>query len=68
MSEVRRLYYAVGKLLGVKVETKNFFRPGGRDNPLKRFIPDKEFQGNPSLFLGKIWPGLGLAWRGFDIF
>jgi hypothetical protein len=44
MSEVRRLYYAVGKLLGVKVETKNFFRPGGRDNPLKRFIPDKEIR------------------------
>ena len=28
-----------------------FFAPGGRRNPLKRLNPDKEIQGNPSLFL-----------------
>jgi hypothetical protein len=42
--------------------------PGGQRNPLKTLASDKEIQGNPSLFLGKIWPGLGLALLGFDKF
>jgi hypothetical protein len=41
---------------------KNFFAPGGHDNPLKWLVSDKGIQGNPSLFLGKIWLGIGLAW------
>jgi hypothetical protein len=28
----------------------------------------EEIQGNPSLFLGKIWLGLGLVWPSFDQF
>jgi hypothetical protein len=68
MSEARSLLYVVSKLLMAKAWAKNFFCPGGRDKRLKRLIPDKEFQGNQSPFLGKIWPGLGLAWLGFDKF
>jgi hypothetical protein len=47
---------------------KRLFCPRGRRNPLKRLASDKEIQRNPSLFLGKIWPGLGLALLGFDKF
>jgi hypothetical protein len=32
---------------------------------LKRLNPDKEIQGKQSLFLGKIWVGLGAAWPDF---
>jgi hypothetical protein len=35
---------------------------------LKWLIPAKEIQEKQSFFLGKIWPPLGLAWRGFDKF
>jgi hypothetical protein len=55
-------------LLMVKAWAKNFFCLGGHDNPLKRLIPDKEIKENQSSFLGNIWPGLGLAWLGFDKF
>jgi hypothetical protein len=68
MSEVRSFFYEAGELLMAKAGTKNFFCPGGHDKRLKRLIPDKEFQGNQSPFLGKIWLGLGSAWLGFDIF
>jgi hypothetical protein len=47
---------------------KRLFCPRGQRNRLKRLVSDKEIQGNPSLFLGKIWPGLGLALLGFDKF
>jgi hypothetical protein len=40
---------------------KNFFLARGQHNPLKRLISDKRIQGNPSLFLGKIWLEAGLA-------
>jgi hypothetical protein len=40
---------------------KTFLAPGGQRNPLKRLNSDKEMQGNPSLFLGKIWLALALA-------
>jgi hypothetical protein len=30
---------------------RKIFALGGHDNPLKRLNPDKEAQGNPSLFL-----------------
>jgi hypothetical protein len=51
-----------------KAAGKDFFCPRGQRNPLKRLVSDKEIQGNPSLFLGKIGPGLGLALLGFDKF
>jgi hypothetical protein len=35
---------------------------------LKRLISDKEIQRNPSLFLGKIWLELGLAWPDLEKF
>jgi hypothetical protein len=35
---------------------------------LKRLISDKGIQGNQSIFLGKMWLELGLAWLGFDKF
>jgi hypothetical protein len=44
---------------------ENFFSPGGQRNSLKRLNPDKEIQGKQSLFLGKIWVGLGAAWPDF---
>jgi hypothetical protein len=68
MSEVRSFFYEAGELLMAKAGTKNIFCPGGHDKRLKRLISDKEFQGNQSPFLGKIWLGLGSAWPGFDIF
>jgi hypothetical protein len=68
MSEVRSSFYEAGGLLMAKAGTKNFFCPGGHDNRLKRLSPDKEIKGNPSLFFGKIWPGLGPAWLGFEKF
>jgi hypothetical protein len=68
MSEVRGLLYVVSKLLMTKAGAKNFLCPGGHDKRLKRLIPDKEIKGNPSLFFGKIWSGLGQAWLGFDKF
>jgi hypothetical protein len=57
-----------GRVVNGESWDKNFFCPGGHDKRLKRLIPDKEFQGNQSPFLGKIWLGLGSAWLGFDIF
>jgi hypothetical protein len=39
-----------------------------RRNPLRRLIPDKRIQGNPSFFLGKIWLNFGLAWLDFAEF
>jgi hypothetical protein len=68
MSEVRSLFFVVDQLLMAKAGAKNFFCPGGHDNPLKRLIPDKEIKENQSCFLGKIWPRLGLALLGFDRF
>jgi hypothetical protein len=44
------------------------FLARGHDNRLKRLISDKEIQRNPSLFLGKIWLELGLAWPDLEKF
>jgi hypothetical protein len=55
-------------VFGEGKERKKNFWPGGQDNPLKRLISDKGIQGNQSIFLGRIWLELGLAWLGFDKF
>jgi hypothetical protein len=51
----------IGRPMAGSGAKKDFFA-GGHDNRLKRLISDKEIQGNPSLFLGKIWLKLGPAW------
>jgi|SRR5271166_2583725 len=55
------------------MEREKDFLPSGQRNALKRFIPDKGIQGNPSFFpwknlagLGPIWPGLAKFGFGFD--
>jgi hypothetical protein len=58
---------AFARLILEAEPSKNFFMPGGHDNPLKTLISNKGIQGNPSFFLGKIWR-LGLAWPGFERF
>jgi hypothetical protein len=55
---------AMGKANGGERSEEGSFRPGGRDNRLKRLYSGKktETEGKPSAFLGKIWPQLGQAW------
>ena len=55
---------ATGKANGGERSEERSFRPGGRDNRLKRLNSGKETEteGKPSVFLGKIWPQLGQAW------
>jgi hypothetical protein len=38
---------------------------GGQNKSLKRLVSDKEIKGNPSVFLGFIW--LGLGWILLDL-
>jgi hypothetical protein len=62
MSEVRSLFFVVDQLLMAKAGAKNFFCPGGHDNPLKRLIPDKEIKRESKLFP---WKDLATARPGF---
>ena len=48
--------------------TRKMFCVDGRRNRLKRLNPAKAIQGNPSLFLGCVWLGLGWALPGLDKF
>jgi hypothetical protein len=53
--DYRKAVAGVRYACGAEKGEIGIFAQGGRDNPLKRFISDKEIQGKQSFFLGEIW-------------
>jgi hypothetical protein len=60
MSDVRKIPTKM-EVFDFRAAGQKNFCPGGRDNPLKRLVSDKEIKGNPSFFP---WKNLAQAWAG----